>query len=161
MAEEVTAQHFYRAGGQRDAFAKEAAGGPIEIGELGCSRPRGERGAQGLLIHSRQQARINPAPRQCIEDKPGLGLAAFPRPEPFHGVVIGVDLDREPVAGVQELDQPGEGRALRRGPAQQILPSVLHEIAQRTSGQRARGNHAPVVRMVAYFPGFAVRRLGG
>src|SRR5208283_5347202 len=45
---EVAAQHFDRAGGQRDAFAKEAAGGPIEIGEFGCSRPRGERGAQGF-----------------------------------------------------------------------------------------------------------------
>ena len=148
----ATADRVDRARGQEDAIA----GPRLEAVQAVRDRAPGQRVAQGRLIDAGQQAGPDPAAGPGVEDKPGFSLAALARPQAADRLLVGVDLHRQPVVGVEELDQPGEGRIPRRGRPEQGRAPALHERAELRAGVRAGRDHAAVQGVVAYVPGLAV-----
>ena len=65
-------------------------------------------------------------------------------------------LHREPIAGIQELDEPGEGGVVGGG-AEQRLRMVLDERLERLAGERTADDHTAVQGVVADAPALAVK----
>ena len=114
-----------------------------------------DRFAQLLGTDAGQQSRVDLAAGCGVDDVPCLGLAPLAGPEFLDGVLVGVDLHREPVAGVEELDEPRKRAESRcRRPEQRLAPS-LHQLTQSHPAPRALGDHAAVQRVVeARVPAF-------
>ena len=67
-----------------------------------------EGGGERFTIDSGLEPRPEPAPRRRVDHIPGLGLALVGRVEPRGTVVVGMDLDGEIAASVEELEQQRE-----------------------------------------------------
>src|SRR5436190_2156012 len=67
-----------------------------------------------------------------------------------------MNLNREPVAGVEELHEPGEERTGRGSGTEQVRAFAFHQLPKRLPRARPAGHHALVQRMVTDLPGFAV-----
>src|SRR5205807_3954600 len=65
-----------------------------------------KRDPQAGLVNAWEQAGKNTTARLGIHDKPSLGLAAFTGPELLDCLCVRMDLDGQPIAGIEKLHQP-------------------------------------------------------
>ena len=95
-----------------------------------------------------------------MQNDPGLRLAAVGRVEAGGLGVIGMDLNREILLRIEELEQQRE-LGLRIVAPQQVGTELPHERMERQAAQRT-GRHATlVVTMVDDFPAFGEMLAGG
>ena len=108
------------------------------------ARPLADGRRQSVAVDARLQAGIDHAARRGLEHDPRLGLAGVGRIEPGGAGVVGMDLDRERLAAVEELQQQGEPR-LRMMPAQQLaaVGRPVRATSSRPAG-RTRRRSGPV-----------------
>ncbi len=86
------------------------------------------------------------------EDVPGLGLAVGLAVHPPCRLVVGVEMDRQGVGGVEELVEDREMRAVP-ALADQLVGVFHHHIVEETPGEGAGGHGCPRVAVVAHLPG--------
>ena len=102
-----------------------------------------------------------PGSRLAIDDVPHLGLAVFP----FHPGGIGVvrmHLDRQPVFGIDQLDEQGEIGEAGSPAAEGARPPFREGFRQGAAGQRAVSHYRRPVFMTGEDPCFCRgRALGG
>ena len=102
------------------------------------------RGRQGVGGRIGPDAHQDPGIRRGLEEEPRLGLAELVGPDHSPGlIVVRVDLDREPVGAVEELDQEREARseAIGGGRSQESGAALGRQVGQPAAGQRLRRNH--------------------
>ncbi len=111
----------------------------VANGLLGA--PGGQRLFQAAAVDARAQTEDDPP---GVQDVPGLGLAEGAQALAAGVPVVGVDLDRQVLGGVDELDQQGElvavARAHRR--SHEGLSELLRQAGQAPPGQRSRAHDA-------------------
>lgn len=108
-------------------------------------------------VNARLQAQVDDGLGSGFEDQPGLGLSALGRGPGLGVVVVGMDLDRKILAGVEELDEQGKTIRFR---SKQFLAAGSQELAQRNALEGSGADQAGVQGMIAEQPGFTDRRLG-
>ena len=89
---------------------------------------------------ARAEPGVNHAPGLGVDDDPGLGLAVVVG-QPPPAFVVGVDLDREDLVGVDELDQQRELRPRPSAGPSSSSPPVADQVAER--GRRPAGRRRP------------------
>ena len=104
------------------------------------------------------QADIELCSRGGLGDVPHLGLR-FPAERGRLGK-RGMNLQRELLPRIENLDEQGESVAVRLGPTQKLGCVLLHEPTQVLAGERAVRDDAHVTRPVADFPRFPDRYAG-
>ena len=114
----------------------QSPGSGLEAVQQRLDLARVDRLGEFVPADARLQAGVDQAPRLGGEDHPGLGLAVVTGQPPAR-LVVGVDLDREVLVRVDELDQERElvarpDRRARAAPA----PRVPDQLAERRAGQR-------------------------
>lgn len=90
-----------------------------------------------------------------VEDVPGLGLAELPRPFQCHGLrVVRVDLHREPIPRVEQLDQQWEPRAAlrQRTPPEQRLAFCGDQFGKRAPVARPADHPVLLVEIIEASP---------
>ena len=102
-----------RPGRDQDAVARP---GREAVQQRLDRRPAASAAANVVPGDARPQPGVDQAARLGVDDHPGLGLAVVVGQAPA-ALVVGVDLDREDLLGVEELDQQRELLARRRPPA--------------------------------------------
>ncbi len=113
--------------------------------------------ARTLAVHARLDAGHDASPGLGIEEVPRLGLAEFARPDHPQGLlVVRMNLNRQPVGAVEELDEEREMRPEPggHGRPEQSRSVRGRQLVQRRAGQPSVGDAAGAVAD----PGFAYRR---
>ena len=115
------------------------------------ARPLADGIGQLLTIDARPEPRVDHAAGIGGEDVPGLGLAQVGRIQPCGLFVVGMDLNRERLSGVEELDQEGKTR-LRVVAAEKFRTAPANQFAQGRTGQRPLVDDALIRAVIADFP---------
>ena len=141
---------------------QDAVAGPgLEPMQQGLDGPSQEGGGEVVAGDSGAQAGVDQAAGLGVDDHPGFGLAVVVGQNPAE-LVVGVDLDREDVVGVEELDQERELPLARErvdeGRAEQLGAAVADEFAEARAGEGTVGHPADVVAVIGQLPALGVAR---
>mgnify|MGYP001200354854 CR=1 FL=1 len=144
------------AGGHDDALA----GSGLEAGHARIDVAGVEGGCQLLGSGSRAEPDPQSAARPAGEDVPGFGLAPLSLVVSRGDFIVGVNLQREPVGGVEELDQQRE-RIARSMSAQQLAATFGDQLLQCPTVKGATVDNTLVVFQVDDFPALGQGRFNG
>jgi hypothetical protein len=118
---------------------------------------------ESLLEHVGCDTGLQAAADACsgfgMQNDPRFGFAVFDRVKGFGLLIVGVYLEREPVVGIEELDEQWklfEVCVL----TEQFLGVLLQEFWEGEAGEWTGGNLAGAIRVVRDFPAFGVVRFG-
>ena len=151
------AQRVHCPGLQEDAVA----GLWREAGQMVRHRPVGERIPQIVCRGARIQPRVDMAFRPRLQHDPCLGLAVLACRQIVRMPIRWMHLDREHLAGVEELQQQREPLETPGQLSQQLLWRLLDQLPDGQSLERSIGDAAGMVIAVAEHPGFADRAVAG
>ena len=108
-----------------------------------------------LAGDARPQPRVDQAARLGVHNHPGLGLAVVTG-QAFSLFVVGMDLDRQDLAGVDELDQKRELAPARQARPQNFRAAMVHQVAQGGPGEFSLVDDAHGVAIVRQFPALGI-----
>ena len=134
-------------GGNEETIARLG----LEVVQQLLARPLANGVGQLPAIDARPEPRVDRAAGIGGQDVPGLGLAQVGRIQPCGLFVVGMDLNRERLGGVEELHQERKTR-LRMVAAEKFRPALANQFAQRRAGQRPLVDDALVRAVIADFP---------
>lgn len=105
------------------------------------------------------QAAADARPGFGMKNDPCFGFAIFNRVKKFGLLIVGVHLKREPVVGIEELDEQWElGEVCML--SEQFAGVLSKEFREGESGERSGGNVAGAVCVIRDFPAFGVVGFG-
>ncbi len=138
---------MHRAGGNEDTVAAVWLEGMKDVATAAGAQGGGQLVAGGAGA----EAGIDAAARHGVEDVPRLGLAAVGRSEPTGPGIVGMDLHRKVVTGIEKLKEQRKCR--QRGVAtEEFRAAGADKVAERGAGERTGRDHALVGAAVDQFP---------
>lgn len=149
------AKSMHGAGGDEDAVTGMNFVDVQEIFEVTAT--------ECLLEHLGGHTGLQAAADACsgfrMQNDPRFGFAIFDRVKDFGLLVVGVHLEREPIVGIEELDE--QWKLCEVCVVSEKFAGVLpQEFGEGEAGQRSGGNLAGAVCVVGDFPAFGVVGFG-